>query len=100
MLLTEHRLTLPLWLPRRESPRERHSQRDTWQYPMSSRYGTPFARAGMRNREVRIVTDSGVSRRSLFRAAGVGAAVAGGGALLEACSSGIQGASSSAATSS
>ena len=36
----------------------------------------------------------GVSRRSLFRAAGVGAAVVGGGALLEACSSGIQGASS------
>src|SRR5262245_48443834 len=35
---------------------------------------------------------SGVSRRSLFRAAGVGAAVVGGGALLEACSSGIQGA--------
>jgi branched-chain amino acid transport system substrate-binding protein len=40
----------------------------------------------------------GVSRRSLFRAAGVGAAVAGGGVLLEACSSGIQGASSSAST--
>src|SRR5512146_100920 len=38
---------------------------------------------------------NGVSRRSLFRAAGVGAAVAGGGALLEACSSGIQGAASS-----
>src|ERR1700722_12780076 len=36
----------------------------------------------------------GVSRRSLFRAAGVGAAVVGGGALLEACSSGIQGAAS------
>ena len=41
----------------------------------------------------------GVSRRSLFRAAGVGAAVAGGGALLEACSNGIQGASSSASSS-
>ena len=39
-----------------------------------------------------------VSRRSLFRAAGVGAAIAGGGALLEACSSGIQGAASSAST--
>ena len=36
-----------------------------------------------------------VSRRSLFRAAGVGAAVVGGGAMLEACSSGIKGASSS-----
>jgi branched-chain amino acid transport system substrate-binding protein len=36
----------------------------------------------------------GVSRRSLFRAAGVGAAVVGGGALLEACSNGIQGAAS------
>jgi branched-chain amino acid transport system substrate-binding protein len=36
---------------------------------------------------------SGVSRRSLFRAAGAGAAVVGGGALLEACGSGIQGAS-------
>ena len=36
-----------------------------------------------------------VSRRSLFRAAGVGAAVLGGGALLEACASGIQGSSSS-----
>jgi branched-chain amino acid transport system substrate-binding protein len=44
------------------------------------------------------VTDHGVSRRSLFRAAGVGAAVAGGGALLEACSSGIQGAASSPAS--
>jgi branched-chain amino acid transport system substrate-binding protein len=41
----------------------------------------------------------GVSRRSVFRAAGVGAAVVGGGALLEACSSGIQGASSSSSTS-
>ncbi len=40
-----------------------------------------------------------VSRRSLFRAAGVGAAVVGGGALLEACSSGIQGASSSSSSS-
>jgi branched-chain amino acid transport system substrate-binding protein len=36
-----------------------------------------------------------ISRRSLFRAAGVGAAVVGGGSLLEACSSGIQGATSS-----
>jgi branched-chain amino acid transport system substrate-binding protein len=41
----------------------------------------------------------GVSRRSLFRAAGVGAAVVGGGAFLEACSSGIQGASSSSTAS-
>ena len=41
-----------------------------------------------------------VSRRSLFRAAGVGAAVVGGGALLEACSSGIKGASSSSSSSS
>jgi branched-chain amino acid transport system substrate-binding protein len=41
-----------------------------------------------------------VSRRSLFRAAGVGAAVVGGGALLEACSSGIQGAASSSTSSS
>jgi branched-chain amino acid transport system substrate-binding protein len=41
-----------------------------------------------------------VSRRSLFRAAGVGAAVVGGGALLEACSSGIQGAASSTSSSS
>jgi branched-chain amino acid transport system substrate-binding protein len=41
-----------------------------------------------------------VSRRSLFRAAGVGAAVVGGGALLEACSSGIQGASSSSSSAS
>jgi branched-chain amino acid transport system substrate-binding protein len=40
-----------------------------------------------------------VSRRSLFRAAGVGAAVLGGGALLEACSSGIQGASSTSSSS-
>jgi len=40
-------------------------------------------------------TAGGVSRRSLFRAAGVGAAVLGGGALLDACASGIQGASSS-----
>jgi branched-chain amino acid transport system substrate-binding protein len=35
----------------------------------------------------------GVSRRGLFRAAGVGAAVVGGGSVLEACSSGIKGAS-------
>jgi branched-chain amino acid transport system substrate-binding protein len=42
----------------------------------------------------------GVSRRSLFRAAGVGAAVIGGGAFLEACSSGIQGAASSSSSSS
>jgi branched-chain amino acid transport system substrate-binding protein len=41
----------------------------------------------------------GVSRRSLFRVAGVGAAVVGGGALLEACSSGIQGASSTSTAS-
>jgi len=41
----------------------------------------------------------GVSRRSVFRAAGVGAAVVGGGALLEACSSGIQGAASSSSSS-
>ncbi|HEX7163266.1 MAG TPA: ABC transporter substrate-binding protein [Trebonia sp.] len=40
-----------------------------------------------------------VTRRSLFRAAGVGAAVVGGGALLEACSSGIQGASSPSSSS-
>src|ERR1700722_10753435 len=92
--------TLPLWLPRHEFPRVRYPQRDTRQYPMSSRRGTPIPpRAGMLNREVQMVTDSGVSRRSLFRAAGVGAAVAGGGAFLEACSSGIPGASSSATTS-
>src|SRR6201999_247846 len=53
----------------------------------------------MLDREVHIVTDHGVSRRSLFRAAGVGAAVVGGGALLEACSSGIQGAASSTSAS-
>jgi branched-chain amino acid transport system substrate-binding protein len=35
----------------------------------------------------------GLSRRRLFRTAGAGAAVLGGGALLEACSSGIKGAS-------
>src|SRR6266851_3928291 len=38
---------------------------------------------------------SGVSRRGLFRAAGVGAAVVSGGGLLDACSSGLKGASSS-----
>jgi branched-chain amino acid transport system substrate-binding protein len=37
---------------------------------------------------------AGVSRRSLFRAAGIGAAVLGGGSLLDACSSGLQGSSS------
>jgi branched-chain amino acid transport system substrate-binding protein len=36
----------------------------------------------------------GVSRRGLLRAAGVGAAVIGGGSLVEACSSGIQGTAS------
>jgi branched-chain amino acid transport system substrate-binding protein len=40
----------------------------------------------------------GVSRRSLFRAAGVGAAVVGGGSLLEACSSGIKGASNNSSS--
>src|ERR1700733_12921005 len=42
----------------------------------------------------------GFSRRSLFRAAGVGAAVVGGGSFLEACSSGIKGAASSTPSSS
>ena len=41
-----------------------------------------------------------VSRRNVFRAAGVGAAILGGGAFLEACSSGIQGAASSTSSSS
>jgi branched-chain amino acid transport system substrate-binding protein len=41
----------------------------------------------------------GFSRRSLFRAAGVGAAVVGGGSFLEACSSGIKGATSSTSAS-
>ena len=45
------------------------------------------------------MTDHGVSRRSLFRAAGVGAAVVSGGALLDACSNGIQGAASSSSSS-
>jgi branched-chain amino acid transport system substrate-binding protein len=40
----------------------------------------------------------GVSRRTLFRAAGVGAAAVGGGALLDACSSGLKGSSSSTST--
>src|SRR5579872_511897 len=40
----------------------------------------------------------GVSRRSLFRAAGVGAAVVGGGSVLEACSSSIKGASGGGST--
>src|ERR1700691_2691810 len=56
---------------------------------------TSSPHAGMLLREVRKVIDHGVSRRSLFRAAGVGVAVVGGGCLLEACSSGIKGASSS-----
>jgi branched-chain amino acid transport system substrate-binding protein len=38
---------------------------------------------------------AGISRRGLLRAAGAGAAVVGAGGLLEACSSGIKGASSS-----
>ena len=41
----------------------------------------------------------GISRRSLLRAVGAGAAVVGGGGLLEACSSGIKGASSSTVSS-
>ena len=41
----------------------------------------------------------GVSRRGLFRAAGVGAAVVGGGSLLEACSSSIKGASGTSTSS-
>jgi branched-chain amino acid transport system substrate-binding protein len=36
---------------------------------------------------------AGVNRRSLFRAAGAGAAILGGGSLLEACSSGLKGSS-------
>ncbi|HEX3963203.1 MAG TPA: ABC transporter substrate-binding protein [Trebonia sp.] len=40
------------------------------------------------------------SRRSLFRAAGVGAAVVGGGAFLDACSSGLQGSTSTTSPSS
>ena len=38
---------------------------------------------------------AGVSRRNLLRGFGAGAAVVGGGGLLEACSSGIKGSSSS-----
>ncbi|MCW2931447.1 MAG: transporter substrate-binding protein, partial [Actinomycetia bacterium] len=41
-----------------------------------------------------------LSRRSLFRAAGVGAAVVGGGALLDACSSGLKGSTSTTSPSS
>jgi len=40
-----------------------------------------------------------VSRRTLFRAAGVGAAAIGGGALLDACSSGLKGSTSSSGSS-
>jgi branched-chain amino acid transport system substrate-binding protein len=43
---------------------------------------------------------SGVSRRSVLRAAGFGAAVVGGGGLLQACSSGIKGASPGSGSSS
>ena len=42
--------------------------------------------------------DGKVSRRNLFRAAGAGAAVVGTGALLDACSSGLKGSSSSTGT--
>ena len=42
----------------------------------------------------------GVTRRGLVRAAGVGAAIAGGGSLLAACSSGIQGANNGATSTS
>jgi branched-chain amino acid transport system substrate-binding protein len=42
----------------------------------------------------------GISRRGLFRAAGVGAAVLGGGSLLEACSSGIKGATGTSSSTS
>jgi len=45
-------------------------------------------------------TAGGFSRRSLFRTAGLGAAVVGGGSFLEACSSGIKGATSSTSSSS
>jgi ABC-type branched-subunit amino acid transport system substrate-binding protein len=41
----------------------------------------------------------GMSRRGMLRAAGAGAAVLGGGGLLDACSSGIKGASASTSTS-
>jgi len=43
--------------------------------------------------------DDGFSRRGLLRMAGVGAAVVGGGGLLEACSSGVKGSSASTSTS-
>src|SRR6266481_8108289 len=43
--------------------------------------------------------DGGVNRRSLLRGVGAGAALVGGGGLLEACSSGIKGASSGGAKS-
>jgi branched-chain amino acid transport system substrate-binding protein len=46
------------------------------------------------------VAENGVSRRTLFRAAGAGAALLGGGSLLEACSSGIKGAAGSSTSSS
>jgi branched-chain amino acid transport system substrate-binding protein len=41
---------------------------------------------------------NGIARRSVLRAAGTGAAVLGGGSLLEACGSGIKGTGSSAST--
>ena len=41
------------------------------------------------------MTENGVSRRSLLRAAGIGAAVMGGGSLLEACGSSLKGSSAS-----
>ncbi len=45
-------------------------------------------------------TAGGLSRRNLLRTAGVGAAVLGGGSLLEACSSGIKGAGGGSSSSS
>jgi ABC-type branched-subunit amino acid transport system substrate-binding protein len=45
------------------------------------------------------VADYGFSRRTLLRTAGAGVAVLGGGSLIEACSSGIKGASSSSSSS-
>jgi branched-chain amino acid transport system substrate-binding protein len=56
--------------------------------------------AGPASASASVAPGGGVSRRGLFRAAGVGAAMAGGGSLLAACSSGIQGASSPTSTAS
>jgi branched-chain amino acid transport system substrate-binding protein len=96
----------PLQIPQPSSDNPSNGTAPTSDAEITPGRGMRPAPAHTNKGEIQTMTDqtarpsSGVSRRSLFRAAGVGAAIVGGGSLLEACSSGIKGTSSSGSGSS